>query len=300
MTSIRRTALTPTMPQIILLKKDELASLDEDSADDPAILHHTLSKLPTFIETPDSPPSPPMPTTPTTEAPDEDLMSSSASTATLSTLTNSTASLSSLDLSLDLSLEAMDDSLFTDPDVYSPGLYSSPPRAPAQRHSEPFPPSSPAAPPPSSIGDLITRALELYTLYPLIGDVGGEKGEHIAADEVMGPKSCVFTWPLSVEDRLSDEGADEIARKGVDIVLPVPVVGASKEEEEEVIAEKVEERRRKLMAMKGRRRKVEVGVGAVLAVVGVAGVLLAVYGAEWRTLGKEASGGRWGFGSVWR
>lgn len=34
---------------VILLKKEELAMLDDDAAEDPAMLHHTLSKMPNFV-----------------------------------------------------------------------------------------------------------------------------------------------------------------------------------------------------------------------------------------------------------
>lgn len=250
---------TDTGRQIVLLKKDELALLDDD---DPAILHHTLSKLPSFAEPPSeasidaSPPS------------DEDLMSTShpSPSGSESFLTDSVVSFSSRDSDTD-SLSAMSDSMLSDPDIS--GL----------AHFDPFPPSSPPPSPPRraapiSIDELIVRALELYHQYPLVGPDG------IAADEVLGSKSCVFTWELSAEGRLDDRGAEQIASAGVDIVLP-----EKDEEREKATEEWREEDHGKVANMRGEkrrrsRRRVELGVGTVLTLVGVAGVLLAIYGGE--------------------
>lgn len=224
--------------------------------------------------------------------------SASTSSASNSFLADSLVSLSASEVSstssLDLSLDALEDSMLSDPDVT--GLaFSSPPTA-AYRHHQPSPPASPATytPPPASIDDLIARALELYEAYPLVGPSVGA----IAADEVMGPKSCVFTWPLSVDGLLDDDGADEIAAKGIDIVLSVvatPAAGAEQEAEQNVADSEREQRKRKRMEEKARRRRrMEVGVGAALAVVGVAGVLLAMYGADWKGSGSAVVGkGRW-------
>ncbi|ORY92636.1 rab-GTPase-TBC domain-domain-containing protein [Leucosporidium creatinivorum] len=297
---------------IILLKKEELALLDEDSADDPAILHHTLSKLPIFVEAPPSPKTPPAhpSSSQSVLSDDEDLMSSrsrsaSTSSASNSFLADSLVSLSASDTSstssLDLSLDALEDSMLSDPDVT--GLaFSSPPSS--YRRHQPSPPASSAAyiPPPASIDDLIARALELYEAHPLVGPSEGA----IAADEVMGPKSCVFTWPLSIDGLLDDQGADEIASKGIDIVLPVVTRTAGGDEKlgEELShadSEREQRRRKRMKERALRRRRMEVGVGAALAVVGVAGVLMAVYGADWKGSGSAVVGkGRWDLSGLGR
>lgn len=283
--------------------------LDEDSADDPAILHHTLSKLPFFAETPAAPSTPP--TRPiarsVTSEDEEDLMSSRSRSDSFASGANSFLNESMISLSaseassstIDLSLDALDDSMLSDPDVT--GLaFSSPPRAAYRR--QPSPPSSPPpyVAPTASIDDLITRALELWHAYPLVGDSEGA----IAADEVMGPKSCVFTWPLSVDGLLDDAGADEIAAKGVDIVLHVMTGSGNGDEklEEQAAAdfEREQRRRRRMEERVAKRRKVELGVGAALAVVGVAGVLMAVYGAEWRGSAVVGKASRWDLSAMGR
>ncbi|KAL8292688.1 hypothetical protein RQP46_001300 [Phenoliferia psychrophenolica] len=195
---------------IILIKKEELALLDDD---DPAILHHTLSKLPAFAPSVTEASLDPTPLSPTREGDDEDLMSTSHPSPSLSAsyLTDSVVSLSSSsdageddqrDTDTD-SLSALSDSMLSDPDVSGPGLFDPFPPSPPSPPSPP-PPTRPRSPPLVSLDALIIRALELSSKYPLVGECG------IAADEVLGPKSCVFTWELSAEGRLDDEAAETI------------------------------------------------------------------------------------------
>lgn len=219
------------------------------------------------------------------ETTDEDLMSSQGHSPSTSFMTDSVLSVSSMASStstLDLSLDALDDSMLADPDIFGPAFstpYASQNQTPPASPS----PSSPAATrrqqsPTITIDAVIARTLEIYKAHPLVSpDVGNAA---LAADEVMGPKSCVFTWPLSQEGRLSDAEADEIARLGVDIVVP------PKSEEEAKLEETVNEldatRKRRQTKDSIRRRRREIGMGAALTLVGVAGVLLAMYGSDLR------------------
>ncbi|KAI5476743.1 TBC domain protein, Rab GTPase activator [Pseudohyphozyma bogoriensis] len=265
---------------IILLKKEELAALDEDSADDPAILHHTLSKLPKLTE----------PTTFSTPPPseldtDEDLMSSHSRSPSLSQ-SISTSFLSESVVSLSSSSEDEDggfsDSMFSDPDIEGLAFDAIAPPTPTLPRSKPVLPWNQ----PVSLEALIQKTLEIYKKHPLSGEGG------INADEVMGSKSCVFTWPLSVEGRLTDEDAEEISRKGVDIVLP-EVMEKSKEEVELPVGEE-----KKLVRKSKKSRRVELGVGTVLTVVGVGVVIFAVYsGGDLKTMRERIGAGRWPWSS---
>lgn len=173
----------------------------------------------------------------------------------------------------DYSVSAYDDLMLSDPDISGPA-FSAPYRSYSPEATE-SPPPSPKLEASVSLDDLITKTLELYEKYPLLG------GESIEADEVMGSKSCIFTWDLSVDGKLSDEGADEIARLGIDIVLPdIPPVTIEEEEIPEPTEHSSSAAKLKQGTKRSRRRKVELGLGTVLTLVGVAGVLLAIYAPE--------------------
>lgn len=141
-----------------------------------------------------------------------------------------------------------------------------------------------------TLEELIETSLDLWEKYPLLGSTEvGEEGEKvekdgIAADEVMGSKSCIFTWSLSMEGKLSDAQAAAIASAGIDIVISVPPPPTS---DELRIIKDLAERREKRLRDIIRRRRIQLGFGATLSVLGIAGVVLAVYGGrfakgEWR------------------
>lgn len=220
------------------------------------------------------------------------------SVMSLSSMQSSSSSLASTS-TLDLSLDALDDSMLADPDVSGPAF--STPFVVKSVHSSRTTPSPPPATatataaghsgrlqqsPTVSIDAIIARTLELYESHPLVNPDSAHGGAAaIAADEVMGPKSCVFTWPLSQEGLLTDDEASEIVRAGVEIVLPPPPLGTDEKElSEERLEEKGQGRSRRIKRTRTdeerMRRKREIGMGAALAVVGVAGVLLAVYGSQ--------------------
>lgn len=255
---------------VILLKKDELAMLDEDDAADPAMLHHTLSKVPNFVE--DGYPFPATTNSSGTRSenqlgfstedlisapgsnhsdsrggrrPDSDSIMSSSIISLSEAPSTSEQGLSSSDVSrssstssfkhlslpagmepdFDTGLDDFSASVLSDPDVSGPA-FSSPsitsrssshasvhePTSPLQSAS-PETPTSPLSPP-TSIEVLIQSALDLWVRHPLVGEGG------IDADQVMGPKSCIFTWGLSEEGLLDDAAAEDIVRQAVDIVLP--------------------------------------------------------------------------------
>lgn len=159
---------------IVLGKRDEIAALEGEDADDPAMLHSTLGKLPALS-------SGRAVVEPRPEPVRRESVSGPA-----------------------LSAEAL-----MDPDVITPAFVD-PPR-PA--------PTAPAPPPSLPIEPLIQHALDLQSRYPL---------DHasIAADELLGPRSAVFTWSLdgASPPTLSDEEAERVVAEGGDqVVRPPPV-----------------------------------------------------------------------------
>lgn len=274
------------------MKKQELENLDEEDAEDPAILHHTLSKLPDIRLSPPSPLHSPSTTAINTEE-DEDLMSNNDDSFSLSTshLSESIISLSGGEEdeegdSMD-SYSIFSDEMLSDPDVSGPAFSEFLPLH--SFNSTPPPIASARSLDGSSqegeggnrkprivyLDDLISKTLELWETHTL---------SDIRAEEVLGSKSCIFTWRESLNGNVSDEDADEIARKGIDIVVAEKLEELVKEDEvnsEESEAEKVTVKiadNKKSKKDRSRRRKAEIGIGAVLTLAGVAGVVLAIYG----------------------
>ncbi|GAA6050247.1 hypothetical protein JCM3770_002754 [Rhodotorula araucariae] len=142
-------------------------------------------------------------------------------------------------------LHSFSESMFSDPDIDGPAFAPFPPTASISRSRTPSPqhrmsrsghvylpsPTSPQKPPPRVVlaTDLIASAQALYAAHPPIGD---DTGGGIQADEVLGPKSCVFTYALSEEGTLSDAQAAEIVALGKDIVLPEALPSPLKAEAE--------------------------------------------------------------------
>lgn len=267
--------LTP-IRQIILHKKGELNDLEEDSATDPAILHHTLSRLPSIIDTSSSSLG---------EEPDSPTFHSRSVSASPSFLSESLVSLPhSRSSSFSLSIDALEDSMLEDPDVTGPAFFEPPPSTASSPSRSNSIASTSRHNPSVSLDDLITKTLELYDEFPLLGETG------IGADEVMGSKSCIFTWALSAEGKLSDDAADEIARLGVDIIVPDVVPTKEEMDANEVVPD---QRRSKKSKGKSEDLSIGVGVGTVLAILGVGGVLLAVYGGDLRASLQRGDLARW-------
>lgn len=267
--------------------------LDEEDAEDPAILHHTLSKLPDIRLSPPSPLHSPSTTAINTEE-DEDLMSNNDDSFSLSTSNLSESIISVSGGEEDEEGDSMDsysifsDEMLSDPDVSGPAFSEFLPL-----HSfNTTPPTSTSArsldgssqdeeggnrkPRIVYLDDLISKTLELWETYSL---------SDIKAEEVLGIKSCIFTWQESLDGNITDEDADEIARKGIDIVVEEKIEEIVKEEAEtsqELEGEKILSVKtvasKKSKKDRSRRRKAEIGIGAVLTLAGVAGVVLAIYG----------------------
>lgn len=192
------------------------------------------------------------------------------------------------------SIDAFEDSMLYDPDVFGPAFLSPqrtrPPQRKIRRSPSPSPSRSPFARPPSppppvipslpiiSLDDLITATLALYAEFPLLGD----EEKSVRADEVMGPKSCVFTWPLSCHGLVSDADADEIACKGEDIVIPEGNDRLVQEELEKVGKSKELRKREE----RNRRRRMNMGVGVTLAAI--LGAVVILYGFELKEVGSGA------------
>ncbi|KDE07080.1 hypothetical protein MVLG_02653 [Microbotryum lychnidis-dioicae p1A1 Lamole] len=288
---------------IVLLKQEQLAQLEDD---DPAMVHHTLSKVPNLVlDRPSTSKEVPEANQGSKgtrdEDDDEDLMSSSQqsdsflsssmiSTSEASTDWESSSTLSQLATCSTHSLQTLDDSIFEDPDIFGLAFPSSAYQVPTQTNPSSLksvllerlddePPKTPAktparknrAPAEISIEDLIQTTLKLYETHPYLPSE--DRDNSIQADQIMGPKSCIFTWPLSIEGTLTDTEADLIAENGVDIVLVGVEEGGG-----EVVEDALERRARRRKELKARRKRMETGVGVVLVIAGVAGVVLATYG----------------------
>ncbi|KAM0787553.1 hypothetical protein ACM66B_003623 [Microbotryomycetes sp. NB124-2] len=373
---------------IILMKKQALLELDSSAADDPAILHHTLSQLPNFVETPSEPGTPQLnplvkppsprpaathtPVKPTTEDlssslidVDEDLMSSrsrsdSRTTLTMtsededndeegherdmdmSVLSYSTVSNDSVlsidndkathgfkhrrgdDNDDDNDTEVFEEMMLSDPDVVnlalakddsrrrkhsssSRSISSSNDHAPRSRTWSDASSQRDQKLPVMSIDELIERALELYERFPLLGQSSVDDSaqssnavkrrvvDSIDADQVMGPNSCIFTWPLSVEGRLTNDGAHQLAKSGKDVVLPVKPgqdelsrVLSKNELDDGESAGLTDEQstgasdlgRTNKRRNQRQRTTRQIGLGTSLIVLGLTGVFLAFYGNE--------------------
>lgn len=183
--------------------------------------------------------------------------------------------------------------MLCDPDIFGPAFASGiHDRTPSYEGRDGIPLVSPPLGKENTLEELIETSLELWEKFPLLGsEKVGKEGvqlgsDGIAADEVMGSKSCIFTWSLSVEGKLSDSQAAAIATAGIDIVISVPPPPTV---DELRVIKDLADRREKRIRDIIRRRRMQVGLGATLSILGIAGVLLAVYGErfgarEWRVM----------------
>lgn len=188
---------------MIEAKKEELAALDPDMADDPAILHHTLSKLPAMHRQTSPASSRRAKSSSNTNQSDSDLdtIPSSLSASFISD-PSSNDRRSPRSLNSDLGVE-----VYSDPDISTPAFRPDPASPHSLNYSEPNSPTSPS----TSVEHILSHARRLYHQYPL---------DHpkLRVNTIMGPKSCIRTW--SATPRLTDEEAEKIVIKGKDIVIP--------------------------------------------------------------------------------
>lgn len=285
--------MTLLATQIILFKKEELAALHPDESEDPAMLHHMLSKLPTLHEEP-ADDEPGAARRHGDDAEDEDLMSSishssydllaSSTAGDSSHLSSSTGTLIGDDE--DYLTEIYTNEALSDPDIEGPAFGTRTRRESVARRPPP-PPAPPPAPPSLSVEKLIQRTYQLYEDVPLLGPGG------IDADKVMGANSCVFTWQLSLEGRLSDADADKLAQDAKDVVIleaiyPPPPPPASSDSEEEDVEElkrggrrgshgsAASAARRRRRANRTALRRKDVGLTVLALTVGAAAVLYTI------------------------
>ncbi|GAA6027510.1 hypothetical protein JCM8097_007898 [Rhodosporidiobolus ruineniae] len=134
-------------------------------------------------------------------------------------------------------------------------------------------------PPPRTVtaDELIARALELWETYPLVAPSSSPSTPPLSAgtdspssadspppaslraDEVLGPRSCIFTYALSQRGELTDEEAEAIvARGGEDVVRPGAAMPDPPEGEEEADAVEADEAP---LAGGGRRRRTTAAAG---------------------------------------
>ncbi|GAA5891259.1 hypothetical protein JCM5296_006879 [Sporobolomyces johnsonii] len=265
---------------ILQTKKDDLLAALAAEDNDPATVHSVLSQLPNIVlSSPPVPPSPPSTPPPAyaSEAETEDLMSSSASVSTSSVFSNSTADLSeslishseassplstlrqrhprrSSFSSFDDDIQALGDSMLSDPDIDGPAFSPFPRPTPSRTPSPPSTPSPTFAraafesPRPKTqrtvlADDLVRSALSLSLAFPLVSPSShDDEVRSIHADTVLGPNSCVFTWVESAAGLLSDDEAERICRDGQGIVrLEALLPDAEQEEDEEEADEEDEE-----------------------------------------------------------
>lgn len=270
-----------TPAQIVIAQKDALESLDPDIAGDPATIHTTLSKLPQFtLEPPENRSSRLVTPVPSRHATPANSVPSSPKQA-------DSPRLSSLHDSLDGS------SIFGDSLVHIGGggsIIEDPAFRRTPRSHGPTPPHNRAqyshTPPRRTraralvpIETVFNTALHLWQLYPL---------EHpsISADTIFGPLAAVHTWD---NRELSTEQAECIIRDGKDVVIAEPV--KEQEREQEDLDKIADGGKDAIGGVPGRKRELELrnfarGIGklvlahrpaTVFTVVGLAGVLLAMY-----------------------
>ncbi|GAA99590.1 uncharacterized protein L969DRAFT_94043 [Mixia osmundae IAM 14324] len=206
---------------ILLTKQGDLDEIDPDLADDPAVLHTTLARMPVLLLEPEEP----LPMSP----PPKDGNN--------------------------------DEGLYSDPDIDVPALMPTPPLTP------PLPSAKRKG---ILLQDILDSTLDLYARYPF-------DGPNVRAKEILGPCSAVYTWRVSGPP-IPAEQAEEILRRNADIVYPPPAEEQDKPAPTRPLRQDLAWQRQTLM----------------LAAVGLAGLLLATYGAEPLLINlQQGMFGRW-------
>lgn len=267
------------------MKKEELANLDAESALDPSVLHHAFSKLPNIQYTPSKTSSTRSETSEqrhsSQPASDSDMDTDLPSDLSASLLSEPPSSSSegpgrAIDT---LSLSATSDSAanyYSDPDVNVPANRPDTQslRAQSDTHSAPTSPLHADKPsPPISVHLLLQAARKLYQQYPIDHpDINGA--------EIMGSKSCIFTWRASAT--ISNKEAEQIVKEGRDIVLADPEV-LKEEKERDRIRNEVE--RKKKIRQSQILRQLYFRRGATVLLT-AASIVLALY-AQQLVVGKR-------------
>ena len=155
----------------------------------------------------------------------------------------------------------------SDPDVDVPVLLHSLPDTGTRKASKS---RKPTGPQPLVLEKLFTTALHLYELFP-------PDHPEISANTIFGSQSAIFTWENA---DLNDEEAEKIVANGTDVIIPEPVEEAEEEKEQkENVNEDAEiiKRRRQMQKTQYISRLFANPNTTIFALVGLAGVLLAMY-----------------------
>lgn len=281
------TSFTNLCLQLLIAKKTELRALDPEVAEDPALLHHALSRLPRI--TPDSIGEPSLQAASKERGPSASEKESHGQDDT-----------------------AEKSGLYADPDVY-------PPESRGQKDSQG------TALPDIPLSKLLSEAVSLQRQFPLMAP-------EVGADRIMGAKSVIFTWDqlrashrtgddarngsgdaVSQDDEetpldwaAEDAAAEAIVSKTDLIVLDAhpspppseaeePIYGDDKEGDEKAGRRPSKHTKRSKLR---RPASKDVAVGTVIAVMGVAGVLMAIYAGERRDSVAEIKAAVGYFGTV--
>ncbi|EPQ27594.1 uncharacterized protein PFL1_04732 [Pseudozyma flocculosa PF-1] len=240
---------------VLLVKKRELEGLDGDEVEDQAMLHMVLSKLPRFTLDGDGNGD---------EGDEQGQVGKSVGEQRPEAAVSDAHG------------------LYADPDVDPPSS-----RGDRARHEDATPQQNQEAVP---LLHLLRKARELMEAHPL-------SSASLGADKVMGPKSVIFTWSdlqseLGSADKADDTDAwrarDALAERIVETVSSIVVdpqpsppafddgydegEGGGKEK-----STRAKERKRYRLLRYDDKRTKEVVLGTVVAVVGVAGVVVALY-----------------------
>lgn len=180
-------------------------------------------------------------------------------------------SMSTADMASSASSTLLEDSFShfasdVDAPAFQPTPSPSPPSTPPQAQKAPTKPPVPTV----SIEQLVSTASALYSRFP-------PSDSRLGLTDIMGPKSCVFTWDASVSGDLDDAAAARIVEGPVkDVVLPDPKV----EEERKRMEKEADERKKLALRKKRKSEQWEVTPTKMLVVAGVAGLVVALWTSE--------------------
>jgi len=131
-----------------------------------------------------------------------------------------------------------------------------------------------------TLTSLLTRADELYSLYPPTHPL-------VTVSSIMGPQSVLFTWSEQTSERLDDDEAEAIVTRPELIVRPYV-------EPEHGDAASPNEKKRRPQKMRDSGWVVERRTLIVAGAVVVIGIGLAVYGIKTRSTVTGTGGGQYG------
>ncbi|KAK4056890.1 GTPase-activating protein gyp8 [Microbotryomycetes sp. JL221] len=169
-------------------------------------------------------------------------------------------------------------------------------------------------PPVMSIEELINKALELWNKFPLLNDDTNESlknlnkemrieilkqenkqscSNSIKANEIMGTQSCIFTWFKSIENKLTNDQAHDIAIKSKSDLNLIVLPSFEQQNEEQISTEsnQIKDENKRLskpIKRKQNKDRLKTNIGSSLIVFGIVGVVLALYGQEIKTFVSDS------------